>query len=55
MPSTVLRSATGTGREAAAIASALPLQASAAPMATPAPSTTAVRPWAIASSARPAA
>ena len=55
MPSTALRTPIGTGRDAAASASALPLQASAAPMAMPAPTMTPVSPCASASVARPAA
>jgi hypothetical protein len=53
MPSTELRTATGTGRDAAAMASALPVQASEAPMHTPAPSTTPSRPLVVASRTRP--
>ncbi|MCY1348345.1 hypothetical protein D3C81_1536140 [compost metagenome] len=50
----MLRSAAGTGRAATAIASALPVQAIEAPIATPAPSVTPIMPCAVASSTSPA-
>jgi len=54
MPSTMLRIAAGTAREAAACAMAEAVQAKAMPINTPAPMTTPIMPCAAASAARPA-
>ena len=54
MPSTVERSAAGTGRAATASAIPLPVQARATPISTPAPIISAKAPWALAITASPA-
>ena len=53
MPSTLLRSAAGTGRATTAIASPDPQQASASPISSPAPISTPANPVAVASASRP--